>query len=224
MAGMSDITWTVVTVTLDQLQPWEYNPKTSTAKQHAQLNDSAETLGQFQTIAIGPFDGNGKAPVYDGHQRLSAWLAQHGGKFALVALQSSRPLTDQERRKIAIVSRQIGAWDWDILSAWQPDELTAWGFDVDLLTDWRRDVAALGSFIASETDTDWGDAFGALPDGERAPFQQMTFTLHDEQVEQVKTALGAAKALGPFDSPNENSNGNALARICEAFVTDYGNG
>ena len=147
---MSDITWPIVSVTLDQLQPWDGNPNTSSAKNQAQLNDSADDLGQFQTIAVGPFDGNGKAPVYDGHQRLSAWKAKHGGKLAVQALQSSRPLTDQERRKIAIYSRQIGAWDWDVLSAWEPTELTAWGFDVDLLTDWRRDVAALDNFIASE--------------------------------------------------------------------------
>jgi hypothetical protein len=51
----------------------------------------------------------------------------------------------------------------------------------------------------------------------------MTFTLHDEQVEQIKAACNIAKKMGEFDSPNENSNGNALARICETYVTDYGN-
>jgi len=70
-------------------------------------------------------------------------------------------------------------------------------------------------------DNDWASAFGGLPDGDRAPFQQMTFTLHDEQVEQVKAALEDAKRMGDFDSPNENSNGNALARICESFLS-YG--
>jgi hypothetical protein len=58
-----------------------------------------------------------------------------------------------------------------------------------------------------------------LPSGDREPFQQMTFTLHDTQAEQVKAALDAAKKAGPFvDSPNENSNGNALARIVEAYL------
>lgn len=68
-------------------------------------------------------------------------------------------------------------------------------------------------------DGDWADAFGSLPDGEKAPFQQMTFTLHDSQTEIVNRALAVAKHAGAFDgSPNENSNGNALARICEAYV------
>lgn len=58
-----------------------------------------------------------------------------------------------------------------------------------------------------------------LPDGDKAPFQQMTFTLHDDQADIVKRAIQAAKDAGPFvDSPNENSNGNALNRIAEAYI------
>ena len=57
-----------------------------------------------------------------------------------------------------------------------------------------------------------------LASGDRDPFQQMTFTLHDSQVEILKQAMQSAKESGPFeDSPNENSNGNALARIAEAY-------
>lgn len=64
-----------------------------------------------------------------------------------------------------------------------------------------------------------------LPDGDRAPFQQMAFTLHDDQVEQVKRAIELAKAMGAFENTeNENGNGNALARICETFLTQNGNG
>lgn len=57
-----------------------------------------------------------------------------------------------------------------------------------------------------------------LADGDRQPFQQMTFTLHDDQAETIKAACEAAKKAGPFVGPNENSNGNALARIAEAYL------
>ncbi len=68
------------------------------------------------------------------------------------------------------------------------------------------------------------EAFGNLPDQDRAPFQQMTFTLHDEQAETVREAMKLAKAQGAFiDTGNENSNGNALARICETYITEHGN-
>lgn len=63
-----------------------------------------------------------------------------------------------------------------------------------------------------------------LKSGDREPFQQMTFTLHDTQVEQIKTACDIAKKKGAFvNSLNENSNGNALSRVCETFITHYGN-
>jgi ParB family chromosome partitioning protein len=65
---------------------------------------------------------------------------------------------------------------------------------------------------------------GGLPTEDKAPFQQMTFTLHDSQAEQVKRAIAMAGKMGDFtDSPNQNSNGNGLAFICETFVTDYAN-
>lgn len=58
-----------------------------------------------------------------------------------------------------------------------------------------------------------------LDSGEKAPYQQMAFILHESQVDQVVSALAKAKSLGPFDSENENQNGNALSRICESFLT-----
>jgi hypothetical protein len=78
-----------------------------------------------------------------------------------------------------------------------------------------------GIFFASG-EGGWADAMGRLPTEDRAPFQQMTFTLHDTQVETVKAALSASKGTGDFDGPNQNSNGNALARICEAYVNGQG--
>jgi hypothetical protein len=57
-----------------------------------------------------------------------------------------------------------------------------------------------------------------LRSGDRAPFQQMTFTLHDEQVSLVNDALTRAKRAGLGKGTlNANSNGNALAAICEHF-------
>ena len=57
-----------------------------------------------------------------------------------------------------------------------------------------------------------------LKDGDRTPFRQATFTLHDEQWEEVEAAMSKAKSEGGGESAvNENSNGNALAWICGRF-------
>ena len=82
----------------------------------------------------------------------------------------------------------------------------------EMLADIAKNGGALG------VDDDWAAAAGSLPDGEKAPFQQMTFTVSDQQAETVKEALLRAKRDGDFENTgNENSNGNALARICEAY-------
>jgi ParB family transcriptional regulator, chromosome partitioning protein len=63
-------------------------------------------------------------------------------------------------------------------------------------------------------------AFPELDDGDKQPFQQMAFTLHDDQAVIVQEALTKAKTMGNFDeSINENSNGNALARVAELFLS-----
>ena len=110
-------------------------------------------------------------------------------------------------------------------------ELADWDADViaDLLATERElldglfadDELARLTMTASAIDD--AAAYGALPSEDRAPFQQMTFTLHDTQVQTINEATKIAKAQGAFvDSENENSNGNALARICETYITEHG--
>ena len=87
------------------------------------------------------------------------------------------------------------------------------GFDLD----WSGFDAAA---IESETDSFSVTEANApeLASGDRAPFRQMTFTVHDEQFEEVGAAIKKAKSEGGGDSAvNENSNGNALAWICGRF-------
>jgi len=98
------------------------------------------------------------------------------------------------------------------------------GWDVDVLSGLNDDGLLDGMWSAEELDRllsvapDWGDSIGGLPDGDRSPFQQMTFTVSDEQAEQIKAAIQRAADAGPFvDTGNDNGNGNALARICEAY-------
>ena len=60
--------------------------------------------------------------------------------------------------------------------------------------------------------------FPELKDGDKEPFQQMTFTLADEQAEIVKEAIRKAQEEGCESEANQNRNGNALAMICEVFI------
>jgi hypothetical protein len=70
----------------------------------------------------------------------------------------------------------------------------------------------LGQFSANAVE------MPELASGDKQPFQSKTFTLHDEQCEDVDAAVAKAKSMGRGESSvNENSNGNALAFICQSF-------
>ena len=102
----------------------------------------------METIAVGPDNS-----VYDGHQRLSALLTIYGHDYEVDARQSSRPLTEDERKKLVIYlhSGAVGSWDWEkIADEWDAPDLISWGMDKDVLKDWKRDVTALDNMLKSE--------------------------------------------------------------------------
>lgn len=149
-----------MTIALSKLKPWERNPKRISKAHAARLLDLWERLGQFQTIAIGP-----GGEVYDGHQRLSVLKAKHGGSYQVQVLQASRPLTEAEREELTIAAHSgtTGAWDWDALAGWDVENLTAWGLDEELLSDWNAGATALREMLAAET-APTGEDPGPQPD------------------------------------------------------------
>lgn len=70
------ITWTTESRKLCDLIPWIRNPRKIDKKQAERLNESFESFGQIETIAIGP-----KNEVYNGHQRLKVLMERHGLNF-----------------------------------------------------------------------------------------------------------------------------------------------
>jgi len=112
-------------------------------------------------------------------------------------------LTEAQQKEFLIKDNTSGGeWDWEVLAnEWDNEQLEAWGLD-------------LVGFDANAED--FGEDF-SLADGDKAPFQQMTFTLADEQAEQIKNAIADIKATEEYKYcetlGNENSNGNALYLI-----------
>lgn len=115
-------------------------------------------------------------------------------------VKKSSELSEDEKQRFIIADNVgYGDWDWDIIA-------NEW--DTELLADWGLDV---GGFDVNSDDL--GTDF-TLPNGDKAPFQQMTFTLADEQAEILKAELDKVKKSEEFKYVetfgNENSNGNAL--------------
>jgi len=122
--------------------------------------------------------------------------------------------TDDEARAFAVADNrtsELAEWDEGALAETLDDlrnidMLGATGFNEDELN------VMLGEFDVSEVEAP------EIPDGDRSEYQQMTFTLHDTQVEIVKAAIEKAIEAGPFIGPNESKNGNAIERIAGAYL------
>lgn len=130
--------------------------------------------------------------------------------------------------EIAIARTPVG-WTWDQIKAFaladnRTAELAEW--DDKVLADQLLELDANGweleelGFVSLQppSDQDLQDAFDALNNDE-STLEQITFTLHKDQMQTVRDALEASKALGEYgDTGNENSNGNAITRVCELWL------
>jgi hypothetical protein len=120
-----------------------------------------------------------------------------------VYIVQAKDLTEQQKDEFIVKDNVgFGEWDWDILAnEWDTEKLTDWGLSLPV---YFNDSDELG--------TDFN-----LPEGDKAPFQQMTFTLADEQAEQIKNAITDIKQTEEYKYcetlGNENTNGNALYLI-----------
>ena len=145
-------------------------------------------------------DTDGKYVVLGGNMRLKACNEL---KLTEIPIILADEWTEEQKDEFLIKDNVgFGEWDWDDLAnEWDAEKLEEWGLDL------------IGFDVnAEELGTDF-----TLPDGDKAPFQQMTFTLADEQAEQIKNAIADIKETEEYKYAetmgNENSNGNALYLI-----------
>lgn len=171
------------------------------------IMDSLNKFGQQKAIVVG--DDN---IVIAGNGTLEA--AKRLGWDTIDVRRSG--LKSDEATAYAIAdnrSAELAEWDdpvlGDILS-----ELKESGWELDDLGFNDDDLEKLIGLDANEID------FPNLKSGEKEPFQQMAFILHDDQAELVKKAVEIAKKIGNFDkSENLNQNGNAIHMICLHFMS-----
>lgn len=155
-----------------------------------------------------------QAARQEGLQRVPViWLdcSDDEARRILLADNKTNDQAGYDQEALARVLEEARVVDAELTgTGWTPE-----GYDALIA---QMGDAVLGGAGAAEAE------FPALPTGEKSPFQQMTFTLHDEQAEIVKRALEAAKDDAVENHLNANSNGNALARICEEWVGAHGEG
>ena len=193
----------IESVPVADLIPYARNSRTHSEGQVAQIAGSIREFGFTNPVLIG--SGN---DIVAGHGRVLAAI-----KLGLDSVPCIRlgHLTENQKRAYVIADNRLAlsaGWDEEML-ALELSDLRLEDFDLGLIGFSEEE---LGQF-----DIQPGD-LPSLPDGDKQPFQQMTFTIHDEQAEEVNAAIAKAKGMGHGESAvNENSNGNALAFVCQSF-------
>jgi ParB-like chromosome segregation protein Spo0J len=212
---MSEIVNKVIPI--DQLKPHPRNYKKHPDAQIKRLMASVTRFSQVRSIVVQ--EGKpGQYMLVAGHGFTEAAKLQ--GLKELRADVIPATWSDEQVTGYLIADNEQAklAEDDNTLLAEILQEQANLDYDLASLGSSQEELDALLESITQAADSDWSDALGDLPDGDKSPFEQMTFTLSNAQAEIVRAALDRAKDEGPFvDTGNENSNGNALARICEVY-------
>jgi hypothetical protein len=186
---------------LEKITKVKSNPNNPRLIKDDKFHKLVNSIKEFpKMLEIRPIVVNDDMIVLGGNMRLKA--CKEAGLKEVPVIKAS-DLTEEEQRQFIIKDNVSGGeWDWDMLAnEWSVEQLEEWGLDV----------------VGFDVDADeFGEDF-SLPDGDKAPFQQMTFTLADEQAEQIKNAIADIKQTQEYKYAetmgNENSNGNALYLI-----------
>lgn len=190
-------------VDIRQIRPNPENPRVIKDNKFQKLVKSITELPQM--LELRPIVVNKDMIVLGGNMRLKACEAAGLTEVPVIFAENLTP--EQEREFIIKDNSSFGEWDWDLLAnEWDVDQLQEWGMDI-------------GGFDLSPNEFD--ESF-ELPDGDKSPFQQMTFTMADEQQTIIKNAIDDIKKTEEYKYVetfgNENSNGNALYLIVSQWA------
>ena len=190
-------------INIQEVIPNENNPRFIKDYKFKKLVKSIKEFPEM--LKLRPIVVNSDMVVLGGNMRLKA--CKEAGLKEVWILKADE-LTEQQQREFIVKDNVgFGEWDWDVLgNEWDVEQLEDWGLEV----------------IGFDVDEDdLTDEF-SLPDGDKAPFQQQTYTLADAQAEVIKNAIADVKKTEEYNYVetfgNENSNGNALYLIISQWA------
>lgn len=185
---------------LEKINNIKLNPNNPRLIKDDKFKKLVQSIKDFpEMLNIRPIVVNTDMVILGGNMRYKA-CKEAGLKEVPIIITD---LSEDKQREFLIKDNTSGGeWNWEVLAnEWDNEELESWGLEL------------VGFDVDAE---DYGEDF-SLKDGDKEPFQQMTFTLADEQAEQIKNAISDIKSTDEYKYcetlGNENSNGNALYLI-----------
>ena len=181
---------------LKDIKQYENNPR----KNDDAVKYVAESIKEFGFKVPIVIDKEGV--IVAGHTR---WKAAKSLNIKEVPCVIADDLTEQQIKAYRLADNKVSEfaeWDFNILNL-ELDELldfdmSTFGFDIDDVVD--------------EYGTDFD-----LPDGDKSELEQITFTLHNEQAEFIKYAIGQIDEFTETFG-NTNKNGNAIYELVKQWA------
>ena len=205
------MSYILLMASIQDLKSDHKNARKRTDRSSSLIKESLEKFGAARSIVIDEENrilaGNGTIEGAKAAGIKNLRVIETDGKEIIAVKRIG--LTEEDKVGLALADNRtsdLSEWDREmLLKLSEENDLSPWFEEEDL-------DALLGEGVE---EADLPD----LDNGEKEPFQQMSFVLHDEQVALVNEAIAKSKDFGEFtNSLNQNSNGNALARIAELFI------
>lgn len=184
-------------VALSEIKPYEHNAKKHDEKQIGNVAESIYQFGWQQPLVL-----DKDKVIIIGHCR---YLAAKKLKLKTVPCKIAADLTADEVKKLRALDNKLNESEWDL----------------DMLS------LVIGGLDFKGFDVDWGiikpDDFGtefAIASGDKSVMETMTFTLHHEQAELIRSAMESVlkneEAQETFG--NTNRNGNAIYEVVRQWA------
>jgi len=202
---MVKLSWKTEKRLIKDLMLSDINPRKISPEQKEALTKSLEKFNLADIPVL-----NTDNTIISGNQRLQILYELGKGDEKIDVRVPSRKLSEAELKEYMLIANtHAGVFDVELLEAHFEDVNI--DFDIQLIDD--KGKITVKEHQRSINPDDFGTSF-TLASGDKSPFQQITFTLSNEQAEKIKEAISEIKKTEIYSNVetfgNENSNGNAL--------------
>jgi len=116
----------IINKKIEELKPSEYNPRGMTDKERKDLTESILRFGMVEPIVINGAE-NRKNVIIGGHQRF--YICRDLGWKEMPCVLVNIPEIEKEKELNLRLNKNLGHWDWELLSRFDEKLLLDVGFE-----------------------------------------------------------------------------------------------
>ncbi len=180
----------IIQVKIEDLKPAEYNPRKLTEKQKNEIKKSIDKFGMVEPIVVNSAPKR-KNIIIGGHQRF--YICREIGWKEMPVVYVNIPDIKKEQELNLRLNKNLGDWDYSILSSFDEDILLDVGFEDDEL----KMLFSLDGVEELDIDPERFNVIMVNPP--EAPKLRERVAIHFENIDDYKKVKEAIKN-GDIDS------------------------